>query len=349
MSESRESSDSRDPRPRTVIMLQYTGIGDVIWHIPYFEAVARTSQGGRITLMAQPSTQSRALLAHEPWVEAFIDHDYRPRLSDRRRGKHGGLRGMLTMAGTLREGRFDRIVLFSGRASRGLLAALSGIACRLGYGYRFWQRIFLTQGPYIQPHRSGSIEAYPEASAFCVAHGFCEAPIVPRFAAPAALVDAMQIRLASLPRPLYALAIGTSEARKQWGEQNFAELASALCARGAGIVLLGGPQERQLAQDILARIPPPLHHQVHVLTDAPLLGSVAAMQVVDACIGNDTGMIQIAAAAAKPTYALLGNRPALDHDPLMVSIQAPSLAKISVTQVIDTIGMNSQERTGLSA
>ncbi len=349
MSETRESTDSRDSRPRTVVLLQYTGIGDVIWHIPYFEAVARSSQGGRITLVAQPSTQAKVLLANEPWVESFIDHDYRPRLSDNRRGRHGGLRGMLSMAGTLRAGHFDRIVVFSGRASRGLLAALSGIPQRLGYGYRFWQRIFLTQGPYIQPHRTGSVEAYPEASAFCVAQGLCEAPIVPRFAAPPAMVDAMRSRLSHLPRPLYALAIGTSEERKQWGEQKFAELASALCARGAGVVLLGGPQERQLAQAILTRIPSALHSQVHVLTDAPLLGSVAALQVVDACIGNDTGMIQISAAAAKPTYALLGNRPVLDHDPLMVSILAPSLADVSVTQVLDAIGRSPLAGAGLPA
>jgi heptosyltransferase-2 len=338
-----------DPRPRTVVMLQYTGIGDVIWHIPYFEAVARASQGGRITLMAQPSTQYKVLLANQPWIEAFIDHDYRPRLSDQRHGQHSGLKGMWAMARTLRERNFERIVLFSGRASRGLLAALSGIPHRLGYGYRFWQRLFLTEGPYIQAHTSGSVEAYPEASAFCVAHGFCDAPIVPRFSAPEELLEAMRARLKNLPRPLYALAIGTSETRKQWGEQKFAELATALCTRGAGVVILGGPQERQLAQDILARIPKPFHHQAHVITDAPLLGSVAALHAVDACIGNDTGMIQISAAAAKPTYALLGNRPKLDHDPLMVSLLAPSLADVTVEQVLDAMGMKPLPSDGPSA
>jgi heptosyltransferase-2 len=299
--------------------------------------------------VAQPSTQYKVLLANQPWVESFIDHDYRPRLSDERRGQHSGLKGMLKMARTLREGDFERIVLFSGRASRGLLAALSGIPHRLGYGYRFWQRIFLTKGPYIRAHNTGSVEAYPEASAFCVAQGFCEAPIVPRFAAPEALLNGMQARLKHLPRPLYALAIGTSEVRKQWGEQNFAELATALCTCGAGVVILGGPQERQLAQDIFARIPKHLQHQAHVLTDAPLLGSVAALHVVDACIGNDTGMIQISAAAAKPTYALLGNRPKLDHDPLMVSLLAPTLAHVTVEQVLDAMGMKPLQNAGPSA
>lgn len=335
--------------PKTVVLLQYTGIGDVIWHIPYFEAVAKASQGGRITLVAQPSTQARVLLAHAPWIEAVIDHDYRPRLSDQRRGQHGGLRGMLAMARTLRAGHFDRIVVFSGRASRGLLAALSGIPRRLGYGYRFWQRIFLNEGPYIRPHTSGSVEAYPEASAFCVAHGFCEAPIVPRFSAPPAVVEAMRSRLASLPRPLYALAIGTSEERKQWGEQKFAELATVLCAQGAGVLVLGGPKEAQLAQDIMGRIPADRRAQVQVLTDAPLLGSVAALQVVDACVGNDTGMIQISAAAAKPTFALLGNRPPLDHDPLMVGIHAPALADVSVAQVLAAIAKHAPASTSRPA
>ncbi len=326
-------------------MLQYTGIGDVIWHVPYFEAVAKASRGGRITVMAQPSTQYKVLLANQPWIEGFIDHDYRPRLSDGRRGQHGGLRGMLTVARTLRAQRFDRMVLFSGRASRGLIAALSGIPERLGYGYRFWQRIFLTRGPYIQAHKTGSVEAYPEASAFCVAQGFCAAPIVPRFPAPAELLSAMHDRLKHLPRPLYALAIGTSEARKQWGAQNFADLAQALCQRGAGIILLGGPQERELAQDILTRIPSDSHPQVHVITDAPLMGSVAALHVVDQCIGNDTGMVQIAAAAAKPTYALLGNRPPLDHDPLMHGLHAPNLALVTVEQVLRAIDQRALQAT----
>ena len=30
---------SNDKRPRTVVLLQYTGIGDLIWHIQYFKAV----------------------------------------------------------------------------------------------------------------------------------------------------------------------------------------------------------------------------------------------------------------------------------------------------------------------
>jgi len=65
-------------RPRTVVLLQYTGIGDLVWHIPYFKRLAELSANGQITVVAQPSTLARHFIGHEPWVEAVIDHDHRP-------------------------------------------------------------------------------------------------------------------------------------------------------------------------------------------------------------------------------------------------------------------------------
>ena len=328
---------SQDTRPRTVVMLQYTGIGDLIWHIPYFKAIAEQSQGGRITLVSQLSTMSRPFLAHEPWVEDIIDHDHRPRRSENRKGQHSGLRGMWRMGRRLRAAHFDRIILFSGRPSRGLVPAFSGIPQRLGFGYNPLQRIFLNHPPYIRRYEGPSLAVYPEATAFAIAHGFCKEPLVPRIEPPAEWVERMQARLAPLPRPLYAFAIGTSETYKQWGAQNFAHLARALIQRGGGVMLLGGPAERALAQDIWRRIPEALRARVHIVTDVPVLGSAAALRVADVCVGNDTGMVNVSAAVGTPTYVLIGSRPTLNHDPLMHMIRAPSLRDIPVRIVCDKL------------
>jgi len=93
---------SADSRPRTAVLLQHTGIGDLIWHIQYFKAVANQSQGGQVTVIAQPSTLAKAFLGHEPWVSRIIDHDHRPRRGDGRRGKHAGIQGMRQMAQELK-------------------------------------------------------------------------------------------------------------------------------------------------------------------------------------------------------------------------------------------------------
>lgn len=235
-----------DTRPRTVVLLQFSGIGDLIWHIVYFKAIASQSQGGRITVVAQPSTLVKAFLGQAPWVERIIEHDHRPRRTEKRRGRHAGLVGMWRMATELRQGQYDRIVLFSGRISRGLVAALSGIPDRRGYGYRWLQRIFLNKGPFIQAHPGPSVAAYPEASAFAVAHGFADQWLRPTLEVPEDQMTAMGERLKDLPRPLYALAIGTSETHKQWGETNYARLTEALIQGGAGVVILGGLQSATL-------------------------------------------------------------------------------------------------------
>lgn len=320
-----------------MVLLQYSGIGDLVWHIQYFKAIAEQSQGGKVTVVAQPSTLTRAFIGKEPWVEAVIDHDHRPRRTDKRKGEHAGLRGMWRMAQQLKQGRFDRIVLFSGRPSRGLIAALSGIPVRMGFGYNPLQRMFLNKGPYIEAYKGPSLAVYPEASAFAVAQGFCPAPIVPRLEPPADQIAIMQERLAHLPRPLYALAIGTSETHKQWGVERFAQLATRLIEQGAGVILLGGPAEVQIAKDIEALIPTAAKPSLAIVTDAPVLGSAAALRVSDMCIGNDTGMVNVAAAVGRPSFVLIGSRPTLDQDPLMQNVRAEKLSDISVQRVLDLI------------
>lgn len=326
--------DMTDSRPHTVVLHQFTGIGDLIWHVQYFKAVAAQSRGGKVTVIAQPSTMARAILGHEPWVETVIDHDHRPRRGEGRKATHGGLLGMWKFARELKSGGYDRIILFSGRPSRGLLAALSGIPERLGYGYSLIQRMFLTRGPFIKRYKGGAVGVLKETSAFAIAQGFCEQPLVPRIDIPESTLLEIKDRLQCLRRPAVALAIGTSEPHKQWGASKFALLAARLVASNHGVVLLGGRAERELAAEILAGLPEEARAAVEVLTNVSIMGSAAAISLCEFCVGNDTGMVNVAAAVERRTYVLLGARPILDHDPLITSLRAASLDAITVDDVI---------------
>ena len=332
-------------RPRTVVLLQYTGIGDLVWHIPHFKLLAEQSAGGKVTVVAQPSTLARHFIGHEPWVEAVIDHDHRPRRGEKRRGEHAGLLGMWRMARQLRAGRFDRLILFSGRISRGVIAGLSGIAVRQGYGYRLLQRVFLTQGPYIPAYKGPAVGAFQEAQAFMLAQGFASAALAPKMAVPDSAMEAMRQRLSSLPRPLHALAIGTSETHKQWGIDRYAGLASGLLERGHGVLILGGPSEKAQALALAAAVPQQLKAGLMVMTDAPVLGSAAALKLSDHCVGNDTGMVNVAAAVGTQTHVIIGARATLDHDPATLhNVKGASLADITVEQMLALIAPESQPR-----
>lgn len=326
---------SADTRPRTAVQLQLNGMGDLVWHAQYFRCVAEQSQGGQISLIAAPTTMAREIIGHEPWLREVIDFDRRPRKSERRKGRHSGWGGVLRFGAELAPKRFDRMVLFSDHPGRAILACWrAGIRIILGFGDTWLQRLLLTKSPWIQRYRGPAVAGYKDATAFSIAQGFCSAPIVPRIHVRPDALARVRERLAALPQPLHALAIGASEPYKQWGEGNFVELAGRLAARGHGVLLLGGPAEKELAQAILARIEPALRKHVAAMTDGTVADSIAAVSLAQSCIGNDTGAVQFAAAVGTHAFVVLGPRPPLEHDPEHVHLlQAPQLANISAAAV----------------
>ena len=325
-----------DTRPRTAVLHQWVGMGDLVWHIPYFRRVAETSGGGQVSVIASPTTFARELLGHEPWAREVIDFDRHPRRTEGREGRHRGVAGLFRMGDELKPMGFERIVLFTNHGNRAIVAWWAGIPQRIGYGTSWVQRLLLTKTPWIEQYKGPAVTAYKDATAFAIAQGWCDAPIVPRLVVRADSLARMQARLATLPRPLHALSIGSSEPYKQWGDANFAALANRLASRGHGVLLVGGPAEREMAQAILRQVAPENAARVMVLTDGSVSETVAAMSLAQCCAGNDTGGCNIAAAVDTPTFVILGPRPVLEHDPQTLHmIQAPRLEDITPDAVAE--------------
>jgi len=326
---------SADTRPKTAVLMQLNGMGDLVWHAQYFRRIAEQSQDGQVTVITAPTTMARELIGHEPWVREVIDFDRRPRRSERRRGRHSGLFGPLRFGAELAPRRLDRMVLFSDHPGRAVIACWrAGIPTRLGYGATWLQRLMLTKAPRIRMYEGPAVAGYKDATSFAIAQGFCNAPIVPRISVRADALTRMRRHLVALPRPLHVLAIGASEPYKQWGQANFIALANRLAVRGHGVLLLGGPAEGALAQAVLAGIEPALRDHVAALTDGSVADSVAALSLASSCIGNDTGAGNIAAAVGTQSYVVLGPRPPLEHDPEHLHLlQAASLADIDAADV----------------
>jgi len=318
-----------DSRPRTAVLLQWVGMGDLVWHVPYFRRVAETSRGGQASLIASPTVFASQLVGHEPWVEEIIDFDRHPRRHEGRQGRHRGVLGLWRMGVELREKQFDRIVLFTNHSNRSLVALGAKIPERLGYGTTWLQRRLLSHGPWIARYRGPAVGTYEDATSFAIAHGWCDAPITPSLVVRPEALERVQARLQGLPQPMHALCIGSSEPYKQWGTDNFAALAAALAGVGHGVLLIGGPAEREMAQAILQRVDPALRARILPVTDGTVAETVAAMSLMKTCLGNDTGGVQIAAAVGTPTWVMLGPRPLLNHDPKTLhNLVARSLADI---------------------
>lgn len=119
--------------------------------------------------------------------------------------------------------------------------------------------------------------------------------------------------------PLLVLAPTAAWKGKVWPAARFAQLARILTAPdgvlpGARIVVLGGPgdQERALAAPLLAALPEATDLVgALTLTEATALCARAAL-----FIGNDSGLMHIAAASGAPTLGLFGPTPASEYAPV---------------------------------
>jgi ADP-heptose:LPS heptosyltransferase len=119
---------------------------------------------------------------------------------------------------------------------------------------------------------------------------------------------------------------------KRWPVEKYGELARILYARGLDIVVIGGPQETQLAQAIQRQAP-----RTRDLTGRTDFASIAILGAKAAlAIGNDTGPLHLAAAAGAPTVVLFSSAsdPALSAPRGKVAVlQASQLSELPVAKV----------------
>lgn len=110
-------------------------------------------------------------------------------------------------------------------------------------------------------------------------------------------------------RPVLALGPTANWGGKIWPGERFAELARRLTAPDgilpdARIAVFGGPGEEALAADTLQHLPPERIIDLVGKLDLPTIS--AAMRRCDLYIGNDSGLMHLAAASGVPTLGLFG-------------------------------------------
>lgn len=323
--------------PRTVVVHHRSGIGDLIWHIPYLRAIAAVSRDGKVSVIAKPSCRAAEVLAAESCIDEIIDFDRRPRPGEQRRGRHDSFGAQLAFARELQARQFGRIYIFSGRPRYGLLALLVGIPERAGFGFSAVERLFLNVPPYIQRHSGAGNWVYPEATEFCIAHGLVSGAVVPRMEVLASELRHAERDLAALASPRYAFSIGTSKPCNDWGRARFAALAASLAEQGCGILLLGGPAEEEAAAAIVAAMPACWRDQVMVSAQASIQRSAALLRHCDYCVGNDTGALNMALANGVPALGLFGASQPLTHDPRLQALSAQGMSAISPAAVMDRL------------
>ena len=315
---------------RTLIVQPLPGIGDMVWHLPHIHAIAATTATGQVDILTKPRSQADRLLCADPCVDRIL-------WVERDSSHHAGIWGIFRLAALLRQGTYQRVWILHGSARYALVAWLAGVPERIGYGVggQSWLLNVPVRLPVECQHAHPTVRANALLDLLDVPRTEPE----PRLPVSAAAEQTVLERFADWPRPWIALGIGSSEPWKQWGAARFAELALALQHPPAGsIFIVGGPGERSLGDDILRQV----REGGGVAADTialPLEQTAALLAHCRGYIGNDTGVLNMAAALETPALGLFGGSPPLTHSRWIHAITPPAghsgMAAITVAQVRD--------------
>ncbi len=295
------------------------GIGDMVWHLPHIQAIAAQA-GAPVTVLAKPRSLAGQLLEHETFVAAVQTLDLNP---SGRRGTHDGVAGLLRLAADLRTGRFGSVVLLHHSATIAAATLLAGIPNRFGYGWG-GQRLFLNRGPYL-PRAIGKLHQHTRATRYLAAAGIPLGSAEPRLTIPSAARAEANRRLGRRDAPFVAVGIGSSEPLRQWGTARFIQLVAALLDAGWPLVVLtGGPEDTASAAAIRAALSGRSERIADALGwDLPTVAGLLSGAAFYA--GNNTGVMNMAAAAGTRTYALFGTTAPFHHASQIVPICAPDI------------------------
>ncbi|MBI1185769.1 MAG: glycosyltransferase family 9 protein [Alphaproteobacteria bacterium] len=118
-------------------------------------------------------------------------------------------------------------------------------------------------------------------------------------------------RAAAPDGPILVLGPGASIVAKRWRADRFAAVARRLTGpgaplAGAAISVLGGPEDAEIAAEICASLAADGVHAQSIAGALDLLACAALLERTTLFIGNDSGLMHIAAAVGAPTLGLFG-------------------------------------------
>ena len=304
----------------------------MVWFVPHLRAIAQTTAAKKISLFAKSRSLADQLLQHEDFVEEFIWIDHL-------QSREQPLMSVWRMARELKKRNFSHVWILHHSPRYAIAAALAGIRVRAGYGVRGLQRGFLTSKRCLHPsfRQKSCIE---RGNAFLRLH---DIDIKNRELSldPTALTE-VRSGFSGFSKPWIGFGIGSSEQRKCWPLEYFADLAVRLDPHDEFTIFLCGAEHDAAAAHEIAALAAQQGKALVPVVDRPLNQSIALISQCGLFIGNDSSLMNIAASLGIETVGLFGCGVVLNYRQNLHAVTpknsaVPSMGKITVDQVLDFI------------
>ena len=285
-----------------VLIVPYVWIGDFV-RVHSVVKLLRGQQPQRPVDMVA-STLCAPLADYMPGLRQAIVADL-PR-------RRLGLKPQLALAASLRARHYGQALVMSRKWKAALAPFLAGIPKRTGFlgEWRYGLINDMRHGERKLPRMIDQMGALALAAGASLPQ---EWPL-PELKVPARAADDWCTRqgLAEDDPPIVTLSPGAVGKGKAWPPGHYAELARALVQDGMSVWVLGGPNEKPIAQQIMASA----GNRVRDLTGDDLRNAILALSCADVAVTNNSGLMHVSAAMGTPTVAIFGPTSAWHWQPL---------------------------------
>ncbi|MEW5686584.1 MAG: glycosyltransferase family 9 protein [Pseudomonadota bacterium] len=306
-----------------ILVIKLSALGDFVLALAAMKKIRQAHAKAHITLLTTPPFEALAKIC--PYFNA-VDTGGRPETFPE----------WMALRGRIKAANFDRVYDLQTSSQSNRIFQL------LRPGPPPWSGIALgCSMPHRNPLRNGMHTLERQADQLMYAGIWEDAPTEPGSAPPPDLSWVMKtapaerpVPGANKPRPYVMFVPGGSAHRpeKRWPVEKYSELARILYGRGFDVVVIGGPQETDLAHAIQRGVP--RARDLTGRTDFAMIARLGAKAAL--AVGNDTGPLHLAVAGGAPAIVLFSKAsdPALSAPRGRVAIlRSENLADLPVAQV----------------
>ncbi len=303
------------PADAHILVVKLAGIGDLLLATPALRALRESYPQARIDLLVTP--ESAGLL--DNWniinntivLNKYLFDDLkhvmrRPQV----------LLPLQTLWRTLRSGHYDAVLLLHhltlpfGRLKHQLLMRATGAKWRIGLdnGHGWFLNVRVQDAGFEARHESEYAQAIAVAAGASINNKRLELPLSETERQQARQIVYGNTTPDSITRPIIAMHPGSGgySIARRWAPERFAQLADRLYHDvGGQLLLLGGPEEAALHQHIIAQLQSPIAAR-SLAGQGNIKVAAAVLELVDVFVGNDAGLMHIAAAVGAPTVGIFG-------------------------------------------
>ena len=284
---------------KRILVLRYRFIGDTILTVPFLRNLRRAEPDAYIVWMVAPG--SAGVVQGIPYVDELLFWDPVTIHADSR-GGHRTLRQKTGFIRSLREKRFDTVYVLKRSFSSALIAFLSGARKRVGFATEGRGFLLTRSVPYnADRHEVLNFLEVLRADGVPVIDDYLESWLTPDEVKRG---DEILAAAGVAPdEPLAMIHPYASFPPRGWHQNDYAALSHLLAGKGFRVVVLGGDRDREEWERSLPLFAP---DTVSLVGTGSLRETMAVLKRGSLFIGNDSGIMHLAAAADLPLVALFG-------------------------------------------